>query len=338
MPVSTHRTSPSASARSVRQQRAGDVAVDRPRAGRPGGRASPARSGRARWPRRRARRRGAGTWRSGRSGGRPGTSRACTSAIACSVIHSAWRRQASSSGVFVSRDGAHHLARRPRRPLGEQDRRGRGASRPSLVDGDRRVRPGRARRARSANSCDAFVEGRGRSGRAGGRRRGRARRRASARNGVNRWGISSSARTTATGRSTLPRPASPSGQIAPVAYDDVGVAEQDERVECPCRPSPRGAGRRARGASAARSGCAGRSSRVDAECDGGTHQPSRPEERHHVGADDLHGGLGSDRVDHAGERLLASTRTCSRCAGSPPTTSPGRRRSGRSARARADRP
>ena len=217
MPVSTHRTSPSAQRALGAQQRAGDVAVHGPRqVGLVVGHHLPDRVEHV----------GLGAEledpvqeRRGEVGlaGARARAAAWTSAMACSVIHSAWRRQASSSGVLISRAALITSLAAARRPVGEQQvavavhrARSPRRRRPSRVGGDQiGERVGEAaRRPR---------RGRGRSGRAGGRRRGRARRAASARNGVNRCGISSSASTTATGRSTLARPASLSGQIAPVA-------------------------------------------------------------------------------------------------------------------------
>ena len=48
---------------------------------------------------------------------------------------------------------------------------------------------------------------------------------------MNRCGCSSSASTTATGRSTWDRPASSSGQLAPGRVHDVAVAQQHQRVD-----------------------------------------------------------------------------------------------------------
>ncbi len=50
----------------------------------------------------------------------PGTNPACTSTMACSVIHSPWRSRASSSGVLTQPGRAEDLAGRPGWPLGEQ--------------------------------------------------------------------------------------------------------------------------------------------------------------------------------------------------------------------------
>ena len=180
---------------------------------------------------------------------------------------------------------------------------------------------------------------RGTSGRAGGRRRARARRPSSARNGVNRWGNSSSASTTATGCSKLARPG--------IAQRPDGARWRRRRWccraapgrRCPCsamqRPEPGDAlaphPRRGR---AVPGMLVGRRRRHQP----GGHQSSSPRKRLDVRADDLDRRRRGRRPRPPRPATRRSSRRCSRCAGSPTTTSPGRRRCGRSARGRADRP
>ena len=132
--------------------------------------------------------------------------------------------------------------------------------------------------------------------------RGRGRRAAPSRtpqpsrNGMNRCGCSSSASTIATGRSTCDSPASSSGQLAPGRVHDVAVAQQDEGVDAllphrgaqPCaafavHPGEVGQCRECRAAAFRPQSVSDRSS-------------SDTQELLDVGADDLHGVLGPDRL------------------------------------------
>ena len=146
----------------------------------------------------------------------PGASRACTSAIACSVMRRASRMQASSSGVLISLGLADDPAARrraSRRPSSERCPAQRVRPLVDRDDGVRRHQLGELRQ-RSSSTPSSKSRCAGPWTWSAG---SPARSRSSARIGENRCGDSSSASTTATGCSKLTRPASASGQIAPVA-------------------------------------------------------------------------------------------------------------------------
>ncbi len=182
----------------------------------------------------------------------------------------------SSSGVLTSLAAADHAA--ARRAAGRRRRRTSLAAQRMgpLVDGDRRAAGHAARPAAAANAATPSSKSRytgpcrWSAGELGAQPLVVA-------DGRPECGNSSSASTTATGCSKLARPESASGQMAPGRVDDVGVAEQDERVDALRRAIDRAHPVAcARGASAPRSGCAGIRVGGAGAIEPGGHQPSSP--------------------------------------------------------------